>query len=92
MVYQNFATIFIDQLTYTFQNLTYSLRRARLESQPTKLPTNTNNKKSVTHDTRGKSETITSISRTDSGRFSMRSNRTSNTVCNTFFFKRIKHS
>ncbi|XP_031840010.2 uncharacterized protein LOC116430259 isoform X2 [Nomia melanderi] len=73
---QQFSQNVISNTKY---NRAFSLRRARLESQPTKLPTNTNNKKTVTHDTRGKSETITSISRTDSGRFSMRSNRTSNT-------------
>ncbi|XP_043516266.1 putative leucine-rich repeat-containing protein DDB_G0290503 isoform X3 [Frieseomelitta varia] len=49
--------------------------RARLDVQPTKLPGNINKNKSGTSDTR-KSESFTSISRTDSGRFSMRSNRT----------------
>ncbi|XP_076640823.1 uncharacterized protein LOC143352345 isoform X2 [Halictus rubicundus] len=70
-------------ISNTKYNRAFSLRRARLESQPTKLPTNVNNKKSVTHETRAKSETITSISRTDSGRFSMRSSRTSNTGSKT---------
>nr|XP_033341932.1 uncharacterized protein LOC117229513 isoform X1 [Megalopta genalis] len=70
-------------ISNTKYNRAFSLRKARLETQPTKLPTNVNNKKSVTHESRAKSETITSISRTDSGRFSMRSNRTSNTGSKT---------
>ncbi|XP_076675555.1 uncharacterized protein LOC143372844 isoform X3 [Andrena cerasifolii] len=65
-------------ISNTKYNRAFSLRRARLDLQPTKLSTNVNKSKSVTHDTRGKSESVTSISRTDSGRFSMRSNRTSN--------------
>ncbi|XP_029031860.2 uncharacterized protein LOC114870860 isoform X1 [Osmia bicornis bicornis] len=59
----------------TKYNRAFSLRRARLDLQPTKLPTNVNKNKSVTHDTREKSESVTTISRTDSGRFSMRSSR-----------------
>ncbi|XP_076176365.1 uncharacterized protein LOC143151274 isoform X1 [Ptiloglossa arizonensis] len=68
-----------NTISNTKYNRAFSLRRARLNSQPTKLPTNINKNKSVTHDSRGKSESITSISRTDSGRFSMRLNKTSNT-------------
>ncbi|XP_076237040.1 uncharacterized protein LOC143180891 isoform X4 [Calliopsis andreniformis] len=66
-------------ISNTKYNRAFSLRRARLDLQPTKLPINVNKNKSTTHDNRGRSESVTSISRTDSGRFSMRSNRTSNT-------------
>ncbi|KOC59378.1 hypothetical protein WH47_12449 [Habropoda laboriosa] len=66
-------------ISNTKYNRAFSLRRGRLDLQPTKLPTNINKNKSVTSDTRGKSDSVLSISRTDSGRFSMRSNRTSNT-------------
>ncbi|XP_012174811.1 uncharacterized protein LOC100642278 isoform X1 [Bombus terrestris] len=65
-------------ISNTKYNRAFSLRRARLDLQPTKLPGNINKNKPVTPDTR-KSESISNISRTDSGRFSMRSNRTTNT-------------
>ncbi|XP_053999268.1 uncharacterized protein LOC128887439 isoform X1 [Hylaeus anthracinus] len=68
-----------NTISNTKYNRAFSLRRPRVDSQVTKLPTNVNKNKSVASDTRGKSESITSISRTDSGRFSMRLNRTSNT-------------
>ncbi|XP_017876812.1 uncharacterized protein LOC108623056 isoform X2 [Ceratina calcarata] len=66
-------------ISNTKYNRAFSLRRARLDSQPTKLPTNVNKNKPITQSTR-KSESATSISRTDSGRFSMRSNKTTNTA------------
>nr|XP_012136700.1 PREDICTED: uncharacterized protein LOC100877313 isoform X1 [Megachile rotundata] len=60
----------------TKYNKTLSLRRARVELQPSKLSTNVNKNRSVVYDTRDKSEPTTGISRTDSGRFSIRSSRT----------------
>lgn len=65
-------------LSNTKYNRAFSLRRARLDTQSTKVPGSINKNKSIIQDTR-KSESVTSISRTDSGRFSMRSSRTANT-------------
>ncbi|CAL7937000.1 unnamed protein product [Xylocopa violacea] len=69
-------------ISNTKYNRAVSLRRARLDLQPTKLPTNINKNKPVARDTR-KSESVTNISRTDSGRFSMRSSRITNTGSKT---------
>ncbi|KAK2584870.1 hypothetical protein KPH14_002467 [Odynerus spinipes] len=65
-------------ISNTKYNRAFSLRRARLEPQPTKSMTSSITKPKVSHhETRSKLEPTTSISRTDSGRFSMRTNRAS---------------
>lgn len=59
-----------------------SSRKSRLEVSLVKTPLHNINKGKVSsQNPRGKSETVTSISRTDSGRFSMKStSRTPNNV------------
>ncbi|XP_066599603.1 serine-rich adhesin for platelets-like isoform X2 [Prorops nasuta] len=61
----------------TKHNRALSLRRNRLDS-PSLRPSTTSVKTKNVHESRAKSETTPSISRTDSGRFSMRASRASN--------------
>ncbi|XP_012278156.1 uncharacterized protein LOC105698454 isoform X2 [Orussus abietinus] len=68
-------------ITNTKYNRAFSLRRARLEPQETKsVPPLTIKTRSSSRDTRGKPEAVSGISRTDSGRFSMRLPKSSSTA------------
>ncbi|XP_015183824.1 PREDICTED: dentin sialophosphoprotein isoform X2 [Polistes dominula] len=64
-------------ISNTKYNRAFSLRRARLEPQPSKTINSSITKPKVVQETRAKIEPNTSINRTDSGRFSMRANRVS---------------
>lgn len=69
-------------ITNTKYNRAFSLRRARLEPQESKSISLTASKNKVLpRDIRGKSEPMPGITRTDSGRFSMRLPKTSTTSC-----------
>ncbi|XP_014610437.1 PREDICTED: uncharacterized protein LOC106790206 isoform X1 [Polistes canadensis] len=64
-------------ISNTKYNRAFSLRRARLEPQPSKTINSSITKPKITQETRAKIEPNTSINRTDSGRFSMRASRVS---------------
>lgn len=75
-VYFFFCILIEYPCMYVQLFLLSSLRKAKLDLQRTKPVSSTVNKaKNLLHDAHGKSESLSSINRTDSGRFSTRVNR-----------------